>query len=983
MEIISGKNKQAGRKKIKPYSHGLINKISKTQPLQQCHFISNTHWDREWRFSMQRTRHMLVYMMDMLLDIFEKEPQFKSFHLDSQTIPLRDYLEIRPEKEQTVRQLIKDKKLLVGPWFCLPDEFSVAGESLIRNLLLGHKIAGEMGHVSKTGYSPFGWGQISQMPQIYKSFGIEFAAFYRGVNTEQSPNSEYIWQGADGTRIVGSRLSMRPRYNVWYVIQRPAYWQQQDEDSRVVPWNSGNGPFKFVGDLYSQFDAQYARPKFGYDPASIPARAKQAMQEQDGDWTTPHRFWSCGHDSSCPDIREVRMIEDCNKALQGNAEVIHSTFEEFQKQVLENVNLDDLPVCKGEMRYYSDSKATSPLFGGVISARMDIKMDNFRTERELIRYAEPLAVYASMLGAEYPQQFLAHAYEWLLQNHGHDSIGGCSRAVVSEDMLFRTRQCREIAGCVSERALLDIAGTLDYAAHEDESIALLVYNPAPFKRDEVVSLNLEIPREAGSGSFEIVDVHGRKADVQVLGSSESFQVVQSPNDTANNFLTTQYRARAALKNIPPAGYTTFFVRPISAEDTVQPRPATMVTGTNTMENEYLRVAIQGNGTMTITDKRTGKVFERMGYFTDTAEVGDPWQHRDVEAKQDFTTINESAQITLIREGALETVYQIAIDWSLPACRTADDSARSRHFKTVHIENTITLRKGQSWVDIVTEVDNTVEDHHLQVAFPSGITADTTFAQSQFDVAERPVKITYSDNCLETPQAEQPMNSFIDISDGTHGLALLNEGMKAYEATDQTQPELRLTLLRCFPLRICVTQEMTDYSQIDKSSQCLGRHKFHYAVMPHQGDWEKADLWNAAEKFNLPLVIGQTAPTENGTEPLKKSFLEISDERIAVSAVKQSEQGSGWVVRLFNPSSAAIRTKIRLNGGMADFPSSPSPIERLKNEMALPGTGKQPWTRARTVNLEELPEKELALDEAGWCNLEIRPKEIKTLEFLVH
>ena len=38
----------------------------------QCHFISNTHWDREWRYSMQRTRHMLVYMMDMLLDILEK-----------------------------------------------------------------------------------------------------------------------------------------------------------------------------------------------------------------------------------------------------------------------------------------------------------------------------------------------------------------------------------------------------------------------------------------------------------------------------------------------------------------------------------------------------------------------------------------------------------------------------------------------------------------------------------------------------------------------------------------------------------------------------------------------------------------------------------------------------------------------------------------------------------------------------------------------
>ena len=64
----------------------------------KCHFISNTHWDREWKFSAQRTRHMLVTAIDMLLDIFEKEPDYKHFHLDSQTLPIQDYLEINSEK---------------------------------------------------------------------------------------------------------------------------------------------------------------------------------------------------------------------------------------------------------------------------------------------------------------------------------------------------------------------------------------------------------------------------------------------------------------------------------------------------------------------------------------------------------------------------------------------------------------------------------------------------------------------------------------------------------------------------------------------------------------------------------------------------------------------------------------------------------------------------------------------------------------------
>ena len=66
----------------------------------QCHFISNTHWDREWRFSARRTQYMLGYMLDMLLDILDRYPDYKHFHLDSQTMPIQDYLEVYPEKKE-------------------------------------------------------------------------------------------------------------------------------------------------------------------------------------------------------------------------------------------------------------------------------------------------------------------------------------------------------------------------------------------------------------------------------------------------------------------------------------------------------------------------------------------------------------------------------------------------------------------------------------------------------------------------------------------------------------------------------------------------------------------------------------------------------------------------------------------------------------------------------------------------------------------
>ncbi len=954
-----------------------VEKTGKTRA--QCHFISNTHWDREWRFSMQRTRHMLVYMMDMLLDIFEKEPKFKSFHLDSQTVPLQDYLEIRPDREKLLKKYVQEKKLYIGPWFCLPDEFSVAGESLVRNLLLGHKIANKFGHVSKTGYSPFGWGQISQMPQIYKGFGIHFAAFYRGVNTIVAPHAEYMWEGPDGTKIVASRLGVRPRYNVWYVIQRPGFWNQQNENNRVMSWKDGHGPFKFVDEANAGLDMQYVHPRFDYFKKNIDPRAKQAYDEQDGDWTTEHRFWSCGHDSSCPDIREVRMIADCDEAIKDKADVFHSSFEDFQKAVCENVS-QDLPVVKGEMRYHYTKGSTSVFFGWIISARMDLKKDNFITERALGSYAEPMAVFASLLGAPYPQGFVDTAYNWLLQNHGHDSIGGCSRDIIGQDMIYRTRQSRQISSCVSERAMLDIVGAIDLSKYSSEDMALVVFNPASFARSEVQSAIIEIPQEWKADGFQIVDEKDKPVKVQLCEKvAGSYPIVQSPNDTANMFPMSRFNVQAQFENIPAMGYRTFFVKPVKkprAQKTLS-----MLTGPQSMENEFISVTINSNGTLTVTDKATGKVYDKLGYFHDCSEIGNPWEHHTVAHESVYTTLNEKARIALINDGELETAFRITIDWALPEGRTKDDKARSEHLKPYTIVNTVTLRRGQQWVEIVTSLDNNVEDHYLQVAFPSNINSDKVSAQGQFDVIERSVFLPDPSLYDEKIQTEQPMNSFIDITDGKVGLGLLNEGLKAYEAKDDPARTISLTLLRSFPLRICVTQEMIDYSQFDKGSQCLGRHTFRYAVMPHVGDWEKAKLWQAADRFNLAFVAALTGPTKHGTEPLAKSFLEVKPDNLTVNAVKRSESGNGWVVRLFNPSDKTVKGAIKLNCGLTGPTTPPSPVERIMADFALPAAKSKKWSSIRSVTLEELPEKDLKMDADGWVNVEMGKKKILTIEFL--
>lgn len=944
----------------------------------QCHWISNTHWDREWRYSMQRTRYMLVYMLDMLLDILDKEPEFSSFHMDSQTIPIQDYLEIRPERREDIERHVKSGRLMIGPWYVLPDEYCVGGESLIRNLLLGHRQAKKLGGVSKTGYSPFGWGQISQMPQIYKGFGIPFASFYRGINTDVAPGSEFRWQSPDGTEIVGSRLAKRPRYNVWYVVQRPAIHGREDENSRLAHWSNGGGPFRLADPEFEGIDMSYARPEFNYYEENVPARAAQALEEQDGEWTTEHRFWSCGHDSSCPDIREVRMIKDCDAALGDQADVFHSTFEEFQRGVVESAS-ENLPLTVGEMRYFFTEGSSSVLFGWVTSARMDIKKINYCSERLLGDYAEPMAGFASMLGAEYPASFLDKAWEQLLQNHGHDAIGCCSRDVVPEDMLFRYRQADEISACVMEQAFADIAGAIDMSGHAMDEVALVAWNSLPQSRGEIAEIVVDLPEEMEGEDFRLVDADGEYLPFQPLDSSSRYTVIQNPNDCAEMMAVTRHRFYAELNGLPASGYKTFFIKPLEEKKRTLTR--SIIGSENGMENEFLSVLIESNGTLRVSEKRTGREWRNLGYFRDSSEIGNPWEHVNVPYEEMLTTLSQTARVSRVVAGDLVTTYKIEIDWDLPRGRSADEKRRSADRVPCKIVNHVTLRKGQPWVEIETTIDNRAEDHYLQVSFPTHVETEATIASTPFDVVERAIELPDPGKYDEDLQTEHPMDRFVAVDDGQAGVALLNEGLKAYEPHNDDAQTLSLTLLRSFPLRICVTNlEMTDYSKEDHGSQCLGEHTFKYAFMPYSGTVESAGIWQMAERFNHAVRVAQIGPSGGGRLPFEHSFLEVQNKALHVSAVKQSEDASGWVLRLFNPTGQTQSGKLRLNGGMAP-PAPQSPVERQAVDFALPAPSGEKWSRARLLNLDESEAEELSMDADGYLDLDVGAKKILTIEFI--
>src|SRR6202166_3152617 len=172
--------------------------------MDHLYFVVHTHWDREWYEPFQRMRARLVAMTDRMLTLVE-EGKIPCFHFDGQTIVLEDYLEVRPENARRIAKLVKDGRIQIGPWYVLADSFLVSGESLIRNLEIGGRIARRLGEPIEIGYLPDQFGHIAQMPQILAGFGLKAAIVWRGVGREIERN-RFVWQALDGTEIFTTYL---------------------------------------------------------------------------------------------------------------------------------------------------------------------------------------------------------------------------------------------------------------------------------------------------------------------------------------------------------------------------------------------------------------------------------------------------------------------------------------------------------------------------------------------------------------------------------------------------------------------------------------------------------------------------------------------------------------------------------------------------------------------------------------------------------
>ncbi|HBC86750.1 MAG TPA: hypothetical protein DCZ94_07345 [Lentisphaeria bacterium] len=862
--------------------------------IKRIKVISNTHWDREFRWSFEKTRRRLLDMMDITLDILEKNPKFHSFTLDGHAILIDDYLEMRPEKRPLVEKFIREGRLVAGPWYTLAEEFSISHEALLRNFLWGRKTVEKYGgSQGAVAYTPSSWGQTGQLPQILLGFGIDKMMFYRGISHHES-DAEYVWSAPDGSRVLATRFAIYARYNWYYQVHRPVTRGRVfEKDFTWAQWN--DVPFRFIDGL-SDTDAHFnlLSPEMPYDKSRL-KKSIQDMVEREGSHFTTSMFLAMnGHDISVPYPLEPQVIEDAKKIFKGKYSIEHTDLETYWKELVKLLDMKKLPVLSGERRAALKQGMWTYLFPSTISARTYLKQQDFNASTNLVYLAEPLASLSSLLGAEYPSKYLDRAWQYLLSNHTHDANGGCAPDAVCTDMEYRYRKTSDIADIVAEDSIGHIARNLLPKGLDKDIMQVVVFNPLPFKRDVTMSLDLEVPSSFKSKFIRLESPDGKIAALQPVFDEKSSVFVDNLWEVPSILSTNRYSVHASFKDIPALGYRTYLIK---QENDVPRNPATLVTGPDSMENAHVKVKVNSNGTVDILNKKTGKTFSNLNYLTDQGECGNAWMHRAPRFDRIYNSLSVKASLAVTESGPLVSKITAEFEFPVPA-DYADGKSRSMTMKNIPVRIEYILRKDSSRLDVNLTLDNIAKDHWLRASFPTGLKTDRTWADSHYDVVSRQIELPDSTGWVEPAWGAHPLRTFVAMSDGKDGIAVMPKGLFEYEALNDSDRTLLLTLIRACRIKLAVSEEkMTELP--DMGIQCPGFHKFEYSIDVHKGDWKNANIISKAAEYYTPARIVMTGRGKGKLE-LEASLFSMDNPKLHVSCIKKAEKGDATIIRLFNP-----------------------------------------------------------------------------------
>ncbi|MHA1819442.1 MAG: glycoside hydrolase family 38 C-terminal domain-containing protein, partial [Promethearchaeota archaeon] len=862
------------------------------------HIISHTHWDREWYLPFENFRFRLVKMVDRCIEVLTKEPRFKFFNFDGQTILLEDYLEVKPENEGILKELIQKGKIGIGPWYLLNSPYLQTGEGTIRNLLFGRRLCKRFGvDPLNLGYVPDQFILPPQMPQIMKGFGITNMAFCRGLNDQYEKygiKSEFFWAAPDGSKVT------------------------------MIHMMKGYGMAGFLPNNVDIALNQLLAARGTVEP--IPRITNQVLMFNGSDHTDP--------DEILPELIEIWNDEEDIVEEFGTAK--HSSWDEFFHDFwAQNPELKEISGELSGHKYQFASK-------GVFSNRMPIKQENFKMHHLLEKYSEPFQIISYSLNdgeVDDLNNFIRLAWKYLLQNQPHDSSWASSPDPIIEDMWARFRWANQVADEVFRRSAHLIISRIKFEKAKKGVYRIVVFNPTPYYRNDVVKCAFPISSADKDKTLVLLDSYGSELPAK-------FSLRESKGDdryVLRTFVPShgplpRYLMEVTFfgRGIPPMGFETFRILAPEkvaefkkdADDEVE--EVFVNADNNFLENDVLKVIVEKNGTLTIYDKETKKYHRNFNLFEDTGNRGCNYEYIPLEDDQPITTKDCIAESKLVGATPAFSELLVEIPWKLPESISEDKKKRSEKMVDFNIKSYVRIYPGTNRrIDIRTEFINTAKWHQLRVLFPTDLKTDKEFVKTHFHIYHRPVETPWD---FEPPRATTgayPQHEFMGIYDDSqkYGVSILNKGLPAYETFlngDNKEITIALILLRSHAqwiahLDLKPNIETPDAQFYQKKICC------EYSIVPMNDNYVNMNITKIANEYIAPLraemvwdVFRLERYKPKKSLPQLFSVLELLEGNIELSAYKMSEDKKGTIIRFYDFSGIEHYAMFRIAGSIKEL-----------------------------------------------------------------
>lgn len=832
--------------------------------VSRVHITPHMHWDREWYFTTEESRILLVNNMEEILTRLEQDPEYKYYVLDGQTAILEDYFAVKPENHTRVKALVQAGKLIIGPWYTQTDTTVVAGESIVRNLMYGMRDCLSFGEPMKIGYLPDSFGMSGQLPHIYNGFGIKRAMFWRGCSERHGTDkTEFLWRSQDGSEVT----------------------------TQVLPLGYAIG--KYLPE----------------DEAGLRKRLDSYFEVLEKASQTKEILLPNGHDQM-PLQQNIFAVMDKLREIYPQREFVMSRFEEVFERIEQQ--RDALATLTGE---FNDGKYMR-VHRTIGSTRMDIKIAHARIENKIVNVLEPLAALAWTLGFEYHHGLLEKMWKEILKNHAHDSIGCCCSDKVHREIMSRFWLAEDMADSLATFYMRKI---VDNMAHS-EGDKLTLFNLMPWPRDEVVNTTIRLR----ASRFRLTDSDGQDVPYFIRDKREidpglvDRQIVHYGN--YEPFMEYDIQLRQVL---PAMGWLTLHVLPgAEGQQANVPEQRDAL-----LENSAWRITLNADGTLKMEDKDSGLVYDRVLEFEDGSDDGDEydyspsreeWLLTSAEGTHQHSVTHDAWQSRAVIRSTLAVPLNLAQraarqTGGLLACETT--ITLSHHGRRVEFD-----------VKVLNQADDHRVRVRIPVPYKAeSVLTDTQFGSLTRPVQDEAMHVWQAEGWKEAPVPVWNFLNYAALQQGPHGLALFTEGLREVEIIGEAQSTFALTLLRGVGLLgkedlLLRPGRPSGIKMPVPDSQVRGELHCRFSLLPFSGSALNAGVAQQARSWLTPVQCYNKIPWDAMklnrtviTAPETFSLCTLPATGCQLSALKKAEDEEALIIRLFNPSdSECCESVMRFN-----------------------------------------------------------------------